>query len=155
MIFRQHMTITDLALYAWASRQTDSLRVLDALANFRRDRAERLSAWTLDNVQLVTATAVGLFIGLSAGTLLADQLIFAIGAVASLWSLVMLQLPLQHGPQMRQREPLPAEQGDEQLYQQQVQIQTIQQNALRAIASMPDVEAVTPLVEDVLRHLHD
>jgi hypothetical protein len=155
MIFRQRMTVTDLALYTWAPIQTALLRASGSLADLWSARAGRLSTSTIDNSQIATAMAVGIFIGLGAGTLLADQLILAISYVAPLWSVALLQLTLQQGSKMRQREQLPACCAGERLNQQQGQNQTSKWSVPRVIASIPDDEAVTPLVEDALRHLHD
>ncbi len=155
MIFKQRISVTDLAWTTWAPTQTGLLHALESLAGIWSGRASRLSTSTVDNSQIFTAMAVGILLGMGAATLLADQLLFAIGYVAPLWSVAMLQLPLQQGSKMQQREQLLPPQAAEQLNPQQRQNQPSEQSLLGVSASVTDDERITLLVADALRHLHD
>jgi hypothetical protein len=158
MIFGQRMTLTELALTTWIPTQPRLLRALASLADLWSVRAGRLSTSMVDNTQIVTVLAVGILIGLGAGTLLADQLMFAIGFIAQVWSVVWLQPPLQQGSKMQQGEQLLTQQAGEQGNQQQGDNLTSEQSLLRVMTSVPkitDDETTILLVEDALRHLHD
>jgi hypothetical protein len=112
-----------------------------------------LPSSTADNAHLVAKVAVGILIGLGAGTLLTDQLVLAIGCIALLWSLTILQLPLQQSakPQPRAQALAQPDSGrlNRNIYQNRAQKQA------NAMSTLPDDEVITPLVEDALRHLYD
>src|SRR5829696_6296170 len=111
MIFGQRMSVTNLTLLTWASAQSWLLRTLGSGAVQSRVHAGRQSTWTVNSAQLVSVLAAGIFIGLVTAALLAGQTSFAIGYIAPLWSIVMLQVPLQQCAKTRSSESLPPQQA--------------------------------------------
>jgi hypothetical protein len=160
MIFGQRMSVTDLTLLTWASAQNWLLRALDSGAVQWRAHSGRGSTSTVDNAQLVATLTVGIFIGLATAALLPDQLVVAVGYVAPLWSIAMLQAPLQQRATMRLREQLPSQQAGQQVAHQEEQSGASHQDLLHTkdsldMDSFANDEAMIPLVENALRHLHD
>jgi hypothetical protein len=159
MIFRQRISVTDLTLSTWTSAQSWILRVLGSAPILSSAHASEASTSVLEDTQLVAALGAGIFIGLGIAALLTDQLMAAIGYLAPLWFIAMLQVPLHQHAKMRRRGQLPSQQAGQlpvrQPPRQQAQKRSNQQSLLPMLASLSDEAAATQLVEDALRHLHD
>jgi hypothetical protein len=149
------MKLTDLPSYTWASVQIRVLRAFNTVTDRLSMHAGRQAILMADNAQHVAALAAGIFIGLTIGALLADQLVLALGYAAPLLSIAMLQVPVQQRAKVRLREQLSSQQATPLPNHQKGQKRSEQQSLLPRMASFSDEEGVTPLVEDALRHLHD
>lgn len=159
MIFGQRMRMTDLTLLTWASAQRWLLRASDSRAVQWSAQTGMGSTSSVANAQLVATLAAGIFIGLATAAFLADQMIFAIGSVVPLWSIAMLQAPLQQRAKMQLGEQFPSQQNGQQtrqqVAQQEEQSGASQQGLLHTMDSLFNDEAMIKLVENALRHLHD